>query len=124
MAAGCREHGGSEIGFFPAVPEQKKAAILDHEFEALSGHRGIPTEPFFPVLELEGGRPPHQQSNPGAVPFDNLAHKITHPHGLLEVMLFTQKRVKAQNFLRLRDNSDRESLAEFARVGICCKSGG
>jgi hypothetical protein len=124
MAAGCRDHGGSKIGPFPAVLEQKKAAVLDHKFEALSGHRGIPTEPFFPVLELEGARTPHQRSNPGAVPFHNLAHKVTHPHGLLKVMLFTQKRVKARNFLRVRNNSDIEALAEFARVGICSKSGG
>jgi len=32
--------------------------------------------------------------------------------------------VKAQNCLRLRDKSDEEALAEFARVGFCCKSGG
>ena len=43
--------------------------------------------------------------------------------GPCKVMLFTQKRVKAQNFLRLRDNSDKEALAEFERVGFCCESG-
>lgn len=39
-------------------------------------------------------------------------------------MLYKQKRVKAQNSLWLRDNSDEEALAEFARVGFCCESGG
>ena len=39
-----------EIRLLAAVLEQKKAAVLDHQFETLRGHGAIPAEPFFAVF--------------------------------------------------------------------------
>ena len=71
----------------PALLQQTRVAVFDHQFEALRGDGGIPADPFLPVSGLEGGAGTLQRANPYAVPSHNETHEIADSHGILKVML-------------------------------------